>query len=526
MNKGDEEGPNAQIPSLIWEQYRNPKRYAPDSNCEGVLLNHLNSNNCLVSKKGLYFSLKKYCEKLGRDLLEVVPRTFYISFAPGATNDESAEFLEYNKRAKAMLNSGDSENANKSSTSDIVNASKVFSDKDSNNSDCASSEAKSNSANIETTGGENLASSVEGGDVAETKDSGSSPSPPPYTSESVPSSKSQLSIDLSPLKNKQAARKEEEGIVWILKPAALANRGYGIQVVRGVDQVMEVVNKAISSRPVSADEGPGASSGKEATNKYGDSEEESKDAKDAKKLESLTKVARRAGMKQGWIVQEYMERPLLVAGRKFDVRCFALLTHDLKKGLKAYFFKNAYVRTSSKKYSMNKLDDRETHLTNDAVQKYSKSYGKFENGNKLNFVEWQESINIDYPGTPTDIVEKKIFPAIRAQTTFSICAAADELNSKNDSIKNSFELLGYDYMFTEDFQPRLIEINSNPCLEFACPLLKELITNLINGVVRTAIDPVLKPPPPGSRTKACEEALASIAEDEDRFECIFPPTSQ
>jgi hypothetical protein len=45
-------------------------------------------------------------------------------------------------------------------------------------------------------------------------------------------------------------------------------------------------------------------------------------------------------------------------------------------------------------------------------------------------------------------------------------------------VKNTFELLGYDYMVTDQFEPKLIEINSNPCLEFACPLLKEIITSV------------------------------------------------
>lgn len=36
------------------------------------------------------------------------------------------------------------------------------------------------------------------------------------------------------------------------------------------------------------------------------------------------------------------------------------------------------------------------HLTNDAVQKYSDDYGKFEKGNKVSFQEFNNFLPIDF----------------------------------------------------------------------------------------------------------------------------------
>ena len=78
-------------------------------------------------------------------------------------------------------------------------------------------------------------------------------------------------------------------------------------------------------------------------------------------------------------MQKYIEAPLLFKRRKFDIRIWALISHDEK----LYLFKEAYVRTSSEEYDLSgeKLDQVYVHLTNNAVQKYSKNYGKFEEGN-------------------------------------------------------------------------------------------------------------------------------------------------
>ena len=156
----------------------------------------------------------------------------------------------------------------------------------------------------------------------------------------------------------------------------------------------------------------------------------------------MTKRATDIAKNNGWICQEYMCNPLLVSGRKFDIRCFVLLTNSTKEGFKAFWFRDGYIRTSCKKYSLSKLSDRETHLTNDAVQKHSKSYGKFESGetialydrpsliahrcfllgNKLTYAEWQDSINKDYPDTPGDIVERQILPQIKEMAKVAVLA--------------------------------------------------------------------------------------------------------
>jgi tubulin---tyrosine ligase len=63
-----------------------------------------------------------------------------------------------------------------------------------------------------------------------------------------------------------------------------------------------------------------------------------------------------------------MEKPLLYNKRKFDIRCFSLIT-CIGGIVKGYWYQEGYIRTSSYEYSLKKdqLEKKLIHLTNDAV---------------------------------------------------------------------------------------------------------------------------------------------------------------
>lgn len=88
------------------------------------------------------------------------------------------------------------------------------------------------------------------------------------------------------------------------------------------------------------------------------------------------------GRKRTYIIQKYLEKPLLYKSRKFDIRVYAMTTTS-NGNLQAYFYTEGYLRTSSREYNIKNANNRLIHLTNDAVQKKSDDYGKFENGNKV-----------------------------------------------------------------------------------------------------------------------------------------------
>jgi len=135
--------------------------------------------------------------------------------------------------------------------------------------------------------------------------------------------------------------------IWIVKPGEITNRGNGITVC---DTLYEI--KQILSSNETHD------NGKEKT----------------------------------YIVQLYIDRPFLYNRRKFDIRCYILITqiNQIKRG---YWYQEGYIRTSSREFTIEECGDNFIHLTNDAVQKYSEEYSKFEPGNKLSFVEFERYLD-------------------------------------------------------------------------------------------------------------------------------------
>jgi len=90
------------------------------------------------------------------------------------------------------------------------------------------------------------------------------------------------------------------------------------------------------------------------------------------------------GSLRTFIIQKYIEKPLLYNERKFDIRHYLLMT-CVNRRFKAYWYNEGYIRTSSSPYSLKLVKNVFAHLTNDAIQKNSEDYGKFEPGNKISY---------------------------------------------------------------------------------------------------------------------------------------------
>ena len=179
------------------------------------------------------------------------------------------------------------------------------------------------------------------------------------------------------------------------------------------------------------------------------------------------------------VIQKYIEKPLLYFGRKFDIRIWVLLTQNMS----VYMFEEGHLKCCSINYDLSS-DNTFCHLTNYSFQKHSSNFGKYELGNEVSFSDFQKNIDINYDKNIN--FKNDILPKIKEIIKFTFESVKNKINPMER--KYCFEIFGFDFMLDCNFQPFLIEVNSNPGLEESSPLIKMLIPRMLDDALRLTLD--------------------------------------
>lgn len=193
-------------------------------------------------------------------------------------------------------------------------------------------------------------------------------------------------------------------------------------------------------------------------------------------VSELVSVVDACEKETAWVVCRYLERPMLLTGRKFDLRCWVLVDPDY--GM--HMFEEGVLRTSSFAYDCSDLRNQLQHLTNHCVQATAPEFGKHEHGNELSFAQMEEYMQRECGGKS---FFADILPQISRICALSLEAGRDKMHVSEGSGLKSFQLFGFDLMIDADYKVWLIEINGNPASREE---LKECISR---GIVDSAILP-------------------------------------
>ncbi|NWZ66418.1 TTLL7 polyglutamylase, partial [Acrocephalus arundinaceus] len=169
------------------------------------------------------------------------------------------------------------------------------------------------------------------------------------------------------------------------------------------------------------------------------------------------------------IVQEYLDKPFLMEGYKFDLRVYILVTSC--DPLKIFLYHDGLVRMGTEKYhppSDSNLSQLYMHLTNYSVNKHNEHFERDETEDKGSkrsikwFTEFLETNNLDVSKFWSDISELVVKTLIVAEPhvlhAYRMCRPGQAPGS--DSV--CFEVLGFDILLDRKLKPWLLEINRAP----------------------------------------------------------------
>ncbi|XP_058819904.1 tubulin glycylase 3A-like isoform X1 [Topomyia yanbarensis] len=219
--------------------------------------------------------------------------------------------------------------------------------------------------------------------------------------------------------------------IWIVKPGNKC-RGRGIHLMNNIKQIITMVNPPIVS-------------------------------------------------KTRYVIQKYIERPLIIHNTKFDIRQWFMITSV--QPLIIWFYKESYLRFSSQQYNLMNYHES-VHLTNHAIQKKYHNAVRDERLPHENMWDCHTFQAYLRQIGKYEMWSERIYPGMQKAIIGSLLACQDNMDRR----QNTFELYGADFMITEDFYPWLIEINSSPDLAPSTSVTARLCPQCVEDTIRVVID--------------------------------------
>ncbi|XP_067573179.1 inactive polyglycylase TTLL10 isoform X16 [Pseudorca crassidens] len=238
----------------------------------------------------------------------------------------------------------------------------------------------------------------------------------------------------------------DETQMWICKPTA-SNQGKGIFLLRNQEEVaaLQAKTQSIEDDPI------------------------------------YRKMPFRAP--QARVVQRYIQNPLLLDGKKFDVRSYLLIACTMPYMV---FFGHGYARLTLGLYDPHS-SDLCGHLTNQSMQKKSPLYLLLKDDTVWSMEHLNRHINDKFRKAkrlPRDWVFTTF--AKRMQQIMAHCFLS--VKSKLKCKLGYFDLIGCDFLIDENFKVWLLEMNSNPALHTNCEVLKEVIPGVVTETLDLALE--------------------------------------
>lgn len=207
------------------------------------------------------------------------------------------------------------------------------------------------------------------------------------------------------------------------------------------------------------------------------------------------------GFKESYVISKYLENPLLIGGKKFDLRIYVLVTNY--RPLRVYMYELGFCRFCVEKYNndFENKDNMFIHLTNVAIAKQSSNYNDKHGG------KWTlKNFSFYLEQTWGKAANEKLWEDINSIVYVSL--KATQAVVIND--KHCFEMYGFDVLIDDTLKPWLIEVNASASLTTTTEIDRQIKMNLINDTFRIVIPPDWGEDSSKKGTNTCKESTVGF----------------
>lgn len=184
-----------------------------------------------------------------------------------------------------------------------------------------------------------------------------------------------------------------------------------------------------------------------------------------------------------YIVQKYIECPLVIKNRKFDIRQWVLVTDW--NPLTVHIYDECYFRFCAEDFTLHDLSIF-SHLSNNSIAKYSERFETDDvaegQGNMWSLEQFQKHLGETFGDA--SLWESKVRPAIERATILSFKSAQDSIQNR----KGSFDVYGLDFVLDTELNVWLLEINASPSMEHSTPITSRLCAEVAEDTIKVVVD--------------------------------------
>ena len=179
------------------------------------------------------------------------------------------------------------------------------------------------------------------------------------------------------------------------------------------------------------------------------------------------------------VIQKYIENPLVIKGRKFDIRQWVLVTSF--NPLTVYLFDTPYIRFGAEEFHLDDFKNIFSQLTGNSIAKHSE---KFENseieGDMWEIEQFREYLKERFG--------KDCWPEMQEKIKKIVIYALECAKHKIMNRKNSHEVFGFDIMVDELLNVFLIEINLSPDWTYSTKVTEKLVKIASEDMMKVVLD--------------------------------------